>query len=84
MGSSTATHQGIVCDKSGMNPIVGTRYSLRGGNYDLCEAEFFKLPPGEQAKYDMYKTPRGRPEPAGQGSGPAASRARPGGGSGQY
>ena len=43
MGSSTATHQGIVCDKSGMNPIVGTRYSLRGQNYDLCEAEFLKV-----------------------------------------
>ena len=26
-----------------MNPIVGTRYSLRGKNYDLCEAEFLKV-----------------------------------------
>ena len=30
-------HPGVACDKSGMDPIVGTRYHLSDQNYDLCE-----------------------------------------------
>ena len=41
-----------------MNPIVGTRYSLRGGNYDLCEAEYRKLPEGEKAMYELVPSPQ--------------------------
>jgi len=44
-------HYGVACDKSGMNPIVGKRYTKKGENYDLCEAEFNKLSPEEQAKF---------------------------------
>ena len=40
-----------------MNPIVGTRYSLRGEEYDLCQAEFDKLPPEEQGLYDAILPP---------------------------
>jgi hypothetical protein len=39
-------HLGIFCDRSGMQPIVGNRYTLNGE--DLCEAEFQKLSPQEQ------------------------------------
>ena len=38
-----AVHLGIICDASGMNPIVGPRYHLAGENYDLCKAEYDKL-----------------------------------------
>merc|ERR1719399_1633516 len=36
-------HPGVECDRSGMCPIVGMRYQLRGHNYDLCQAEYDKL-----------------------------------------
>merc|ERR1719171_2813115 len=32
-------HPGVECDRSGMCPIVGVRYNLRGRNFDLCQAE---------------------------------------------
>lgn len=38
------SHPGMTCDRSGMSPIVGVRYHLRGSDYDLCEAEYEKLP----------------------------------------
>ena len=40
-----------ICDKSGMDPIVGPRFNLAGEDYDLCEAEFVQLSPAEQARY---------------------------------
>ena len=42
-GAAPAVHYGITCDASGMSPIIGTRYSLPGRDYDICEAEFLKL-----------------------------------------
>ena len=30
-------HPGVCCDESGMVPIVGTRYTLTGKDYDLCQ-----------------------------------------------
>lgn len=50
-------HPGVECDKSGMCPIAGMRYNLRGHNYDLCQAEYDKLPPEEQALYDAIPPP---------------------------
>jgi len=50
-------HPGVQCDRSGMLPIVGTRFKLRGHNYDLCEGEFDKLPEGEKALYDAIPPP---------------------------
>ena len=47
-----AVHHGVACDRSGMCPIVGTRYHLPGQDYDLCQAEWDKLPPQEQATYE--------------------------------
>merc|ERR1719171_904700 len=62
--AAVATHFGVSCDKSGMNPIVGNRYHLRGHDYDLCQAEFDKLSANEKALYDVipyppYQCPRG-------------------------
>ena len=35
---------GMTCDMSGICPIVGVRYHLRGEDYDLiCQAEYDKL-----------------------------------------
>ena len=55
-------HPGVSCDKSGMNPIVGFRYHLRGHNYDLCDAEYPKLPPKEQACFEKIAPPP-KPKP---------------------
>eukprot|EP00619_Florenciella_sp_RCC1007_P005269 CAMPEP_0205904872 /NCGR_PEP_ID=MMETSP1325-20131115/988_1 /ASSEMBLY_ACC=CAM_ASM_000708 /TAXON_ID=236786 /ORGANISM="Florenciella sp., Strain RCC1007" /LENGTH=794 /DNA_ID=CAMNT_0053270713 /DNA_START=111 /DNA_END=2495 /DNA_ORIENTATION=+ len=54
-----AIHHGIECDRSGQCPIIGTRFKLRGHDYDLCEAEFVKLPIEDQAKFDKIETPQG-------------------------
>jgi len=50
-------HPGVECDKTGMCPIVGMRYHLRGHNYDLCEAEYRKLPAQEKLLYEMIPPP---------------------------
>lgn len=50
-------HTGVTCDKTGACPIVGNRYNLIGQNYDLCEAEYLKLPAVEQAKFRKIAKP---------------------------
>mmetsp|Transcript_73196 Transcript_73196/g.122228 ORF Transcript_73196/g.122228 Transcript_73196/m.122228 type:complete len:620 (-) Transcript_73196:486-2345(-) len=50
-------HPGIVCDKSGMSPIIGMRYHLPGQNYDICQAEFDKLPLKEQQPFVRIPPP---------------------------
>ena len=56
--AAPAVHHGVTCDRSGMCPIVGTRYHLPGQDYDLCQAEWDKLPPQEQATYERIEQPR--------------------------
>jgi len=51
-------HPGVECDKSGMCPIVGTRYHLRGHNYDLCQAEYDKLSANEKQLYEAMPPPQ--------------------------
>jgi hypothetical protein len=46
-----AVHRGVTCDKSGMSPIVGPRFHVPGNDYDLCAAEFAKLPEAERMMY---------------------------------
>merc|ERR1719198_1934082 len=62
-------HPGVECDRSGQSPIVGMRYHLRGHNYDLCQAEFDKLPEGEKGLYTGIPPPGAngawRPGPGG-------------------
>jgi len=55
--AEAAVHHGVVCDKSGASPIVGVRFHLPGRNYDLCQAEFDKLPPHEQAAFQRIEQP---------------------------
>ena len=56
--AAPAVHHGYTCDRSGMCPIVGMRYHLPGQDYDLCQAEWDKLPPQEQATYERIERPR--------------------------
>ena len=46
-----AIHWGVTCDRSGMSPIVGDRYHLPGANFDLCAAEYNKLPEAERLTF---------------------------------
>ena len=60
LNAARGAHEGVACDASGMDPILGTRYHLRGSggllgggaSYDLCQAEFDKLGAEEQRKYE--------------------------------
>ena len=51
------SHPGVTCDKSGQCPIVGWRFNLTGQDYDLCEAEFNKLPDAEKERYQKIAAP---------------------------
>merc|ERR1719198_1262490 len=55
--NTNGVHPGVECDRSGMCPIVGTRYHLRGHNYDLCQAEYDKLPQQEKLLYAAMPPP---------------------------
>jgi len=50
-------HPGVECDRSGQCPIVGVRHHLRGHNYDICQAEFDKLPATEKLLYEAIEPP---------------------------
>ena len=62
-GAAPAVHYGVKCDASGVTPIVGLRFHLPDANYDLCEAEFAKLPPHERARYIVLPPPMMGMEP---------------------
>ena len=51
-------HLGVVCDET-MNVISGYRYTRIGSSpsYDLCQAEFDKLPAEEQAGFERLAPP---------------------------
>ena len=55
--SNEGFHPNVRCDCSGMHPIVGMRYHLRGQNYDLCQAEYDKLSAAVQAVYEAIPPP---------------------------
>jgi len=58
-------HPRVVCDRSGMSPIVGVRYSVPGANYDLCAAEFDKLDAIDRPLYVAIAHPGAQPVPCG-------------------
>merc|ERR1719198_1703946 len=60
---STPVHYGVTCDRSGMSPIIGTRFHLEGADYDLCGAEFAKLPELERLMYVKIERPGDAPVP---------------------
>ena len=43
---TAAVHEGVMCDVSGMCPIVGNRWKKKGQDYDLCDDEYLLWPPG--------------------------------------
>ena len=51
-------HADMACDRSGVCPIVGNRYHLKGDDYDLCQAEYDKLDDDERALYECIPPPR--------------------------
>merc|ERR1719364_65959 len=50
-------HPEVECDKTGQCPIVGTRYHLKGHNWDLCAAEYAKLSEAEKAQFEAIEPP---------------------------
>jgi hypothetical protein len=60
---SPPVHYNVECDKCGMNPIVGPRYTIVGSNYDVCAAEFAKLPESERMLYSLISAPGQEPVP---------------------
>ena len=61
-------HPGVTCDRTGQCPIVGNRYKLNNENYDVCEAEYLKMPSEEREKYGRIPPPYFRKP---KGCGPA-------------
>ena len=59
---NTGFHPNFNCDRSGMNPILGIRYHLRGQNYDICQAEYDKLNAREQSEYEAIPPPQEFPQ----------------------
>ena len=55
-------HPGIACDKTGQAPIVGTCYHLKGRTWDLCAAEYAKLPDAEKAGFEAIEPACYRPK----------------------
>ena len=62
--TTLGSHPGITCDRSGMSPIVGIRYHLRGEDYDLCQSEYDKLSEDEKGGYDAIPPPPPKPKGA--------------------
>jgi hypothetical protein len=50
-------HPGFSCDRSGMNPIVGMRFHLRGSTYNLCQAEYDKLDDAWKGLFEAIPPP---------------------------
>jgi len=70
-------HPEVECDKTGQCPIVGTRFSLKGHNWDLCAAEFAKLPEAEKLQFEAIEPPAYRSK-TGQADGVKADGAQKG------
>jgi len=69
--ASIVEHPRVSCDASKQSPLTGVRYKKLGQNYDLCEAEFLKLPVDDRAQYiavvlpqatEAYDNVKGNPE----------------------
>ena len=65
-GPPPAVHDGMVCDASGMSPIVGMRYSKIRGDGELCEAEFAKQSESKKQQYAVILKPGDDPLPYGK------------------
>ena len=56
-GDMEGYHPEVECDGSGQAPIVGTRFHRTGHDFDLCLAEFAKLPEAEKAQFEAIEPP---------------------------
>lgn len=63
--STDPVHFNVICDKSGMHPIIGVRYHKIGEDYDLCAEEFAKLPQNERSAYEAIAFPGAPPRQCG-------------------
>merc|ERR1712159_919355 len=56
---SEPVHQGIRCDHTGMNPIIGARYmkQMENDTFDLCQAAYDALPEEEKSGFVCVKSP---------------------------
>lgn len=61
--SSQHVHVGVACDVSGISPIIGNRFHLRGANYDVSQEEFDKLEPTQQRNFELIVEPGQSPIP---------------------
>ena len=66
-----SVHENVRCDVSRMFPIVGTRFHRAGDDFDLCEAEFERLPEEQKLDFEVIKFQGATPVPYGQNE-PAA------------
>mmetsp|Transcript_54468 Transcript_54468/g.80851 ORF Transcript_54468/g.80851 Transcript_54468/m.80851 type:complete len:848 (+) Transcript_54468:172-2715(+) len=48
-------HRGVMCDVTGMKPIIGTRYNLVGADYDLCQWAYDQLSDDDKANYQAME-----------------------------
>lgn len=60
-----SVHRDVICDACGgedcVPGLVGTRYTLIGSDYDLCEDHFRQLPTNEQQLYQKQDVPKDKP-----------------------
>lgn len=55
-------HDGVSCDDCLMDPIIGLRWHKRGCNFDLCQRDYMKLSPAQQAQFECIVNPQ-NPQP---------------------
>lgn len=65
-GCGGRVHHHVICDHSGMNPIVGTRFHKMGEDFDLCEEEFAKLSEDDKVQYEVIERRGAQPVPFAQ------------------
>merc|ERR1711959_229239 len=55
--SDRVVHLNVMCDITGMNPIVGPRYKKLGQDFDLCHQAYEQLSEEEQKVFVLISTP---------------------------
>jgi len=55
--AAAVVHLNVVCDVTGMTPIVGNRFKKFGFDYDLCQEAFDQLSESEKHEFRLIATP---------------------------
>lgn len=53
-------HRGVSCEATKMKPIIGNRYRLKDGDYNLCEYAYRRLDEKDQALYELVMPDEGK------------------------